>query len=98
MTKPTNILLGPSLRMVAGQHARERGLSLSGHMRELIRADDLASRAWQATSLPFSGSWAAGEHRQMSLNLFLLAVGRQHEQASAGRLGVFLPERKKPAG
>lgn len=45
MNKPTNLLLGPSLHAVAKVRARERGLSLSGYIRELIRADDVASRS-----------------------------------------------------
>lgn len=44
MTKPTNVLLDPSLRAVAKRRAEERGLSLSAYIRALIRADDAASR------------------------------------------------------
>ena len=44
MTKPTSVLLDPSLRAVAKRRAQERGLSLSAYIRELIRADDAASR------------------------------------------------------
>lgn len=39
MTKPTNVLLDPSLRAIARQRAEERGLSLSAYVRELIRSD-----------------------------------------------------------
>lgn len=44
MTTPTNVLLDPSLRAVAKRRAQERGLSLSAYIRELIRADDAATR------------------------------------------------------
>lgn len=44
MTKPTNVLLDPSLHAVAKRRSQERGLSLSAYIRELIRADDAASR------------------------------------------------------
>ncbi len=44
MTKPTNVLLGQPLAAVAKIRAQERGLSLSGYIRELIRTDDAASR------------------------------------------------------
>lgn len=44
MTRPTNILLDESSRAVARRRAAERGLSLSGYVRELIRADDAATR------------------------------------------------------
>ena len=44
MTKPTNVLLDSSLRAVAKRRARERGISVSAYIRELIRADDAASR------------------------------------------------------
>ena len=43
MTKPTNVLLDPSLHAEAKLRAQERGLSLSAYIRELIRADDAAS-------------------------------------------------------
>ena len=39
VTKPTNVLLDPSLRAIAKQRAEERGLSLSAYVRELIRSD-----------------------------------------------------------
>lgn len=44
MTKPTNVYLDPSMRAVAERRARERGLSLSAYIRELIRADGAVSR------------------------------------------------------
>ena len=45
MTRPTNILLDESSRAVARRRAAERGLSVSGYVRELIRADDVATGA-----------------------------------------------------
>ena len=45
MTRPTNILLDESSRAVARRRAAERGLSVSGYVRELIRADDAATGA-----------------------------------------------------
>ena len=44
MTKPTNVPMDSSLRAVAKRRAQERGLSLSAYIRDLIRADDAASR------------------------------------------------------
>lgn len=44
MTKPTNVLLDEALRAVAKRRAAERGLSVSGYIRELIRSDDRAAR------------------------------------------------------
>ena len=44
VVKPTNVLLDESSRAVAKRRASERGLSVSGYLRELIRADDAASR------------------------------------------------------
>ena len=44
VTRPTNILLDESSRAAARRRAAERGLSLSGYVRELIRADDAATR------------------------------------------------------
>ena len=44
MTKPTNVLLDPSLRAVAKRRAQECGLSVSAYIRDLIRADDAVSR------------------------------------------------------
>ena len=45
MAKPVNILLDESLRAVARRRAAERDLSVSGYVRELIRADEAATRA-----------------------------------------------------
>ena len=45
MVKPTNVLLDESSRAVARRRAAERGLSVSGYVRELIHADDAAARA-----------------------------------------------------
>ena len=39
------MLLDESTRAVAKRRASERGLSVSGYIRELIRSDDAASRA-----------------------------------------------------
>ena len=44
MTRPTNVVLDESTRAVAKRRASERGLSMSGYIRELIRNDDEASR------------------------------------------------------
>lgn len=44
VTRPTNILLDESSRAAARRRAAERGLSLSGYVRELIRADVAATR------------------------------------------------------
>lgn len=60
MTRPTNILLDPSLRAVAKRRAAERGLSLSGYVRELIRADDAASRSSHCDITPLVGILGAG--------------------------------------
>ena len=60
MTKPTNILLDPSLRTVAKRRAAERGLSLSGYIRELIRADDAASRSSNCDITPLVGVLGTG--------------------------------------
>lgn len=45
MATPTNILLDESSRAAARRRAAERGLSVSGYIRELIHADDAAARA-----------------------------------------------------
>jgi len=55
MTRPTNVLLGSSFRAVAKIRAQERGLSLSGYIRELIRADDAASRSLAGDLTPLVG-------------------------------------------
>ena len=55
MTKPTNVLLDQSLRAIAKRRARERGLSLSAYIRELIRADDAASRGDTGDITPLIG-------------------------------------------
>ncbi len=55
MTKPTNVLLGSSLHAMAKNRAQERGLSLSGYIRELIRADDAASRNLTGDITPLVG-------------------------------------------
>ena len=55
MTKPTNILLEPSLRAAAKRRADERGLSLSAYIRDLIRSDDAAARATTADITPLIG-------------------------------------------
>ena len=55
MTKPTNVLLGPSLSAVAKIRAQERSLSLSAYIRELIRADDAASRNLAGDITPLIG-------------------------------------------
>lgn len=55
MTKPTNVLLDPSLRAVAKRRATERGLSMSAYIRELIRSDDAAARAASADITPLIG-------------------------------------------
>ena len=55
MTKPTNVLLDPSLRAMAKRRAQERGMSLSAYIRELIRADDAASRGVTGDITPLIG-------------------------------------------
>ena len=55
MTKPTNVLLDPSLRAIAKRRAQERALSLSAYIRELIRADDAASRGVTGDITPLIG-------------------------------------------
>lgn len=45
MARPTNIVLDESSRAVARRRAAERGLSMSGYIRELIRADEAAAGA-----------------------------------------------------
>ena len=60
MTRPTNILLDPSLRAAAKRRADERGLSLSAYIRELIRADDTAARATAADITPLIGILGSG--------------------------------------
>ena len=55
MAKPTNVLLDPALRAVAKRRASERGLSVSGYIRELIRADDAAARATGGDISPLIG-------------------------------------------
>ena len=55
MTKPTNVLLDPSLRAVAKRRAQERGLSVSAYIRELIRADDATTRGAAADITPLVG-------------------------------------------
>ena len=55
MTKPTNVLLDPSLRALAKRRARERGLSLSAYIRDLIRADDAACRGVTGDLTPLIG-------------------------------------------
>ena len=52
MTKPTNVLLDPSLRVVA---SGERGLSLSACIRELFRSGDAAARASATDITPLIG-------------------------------------------
>ena len=44
MTRPTNVLLDESTRAVAKRRAAQRGLSVSGYIRELIHSDDEATR------------------------------------------------------
>ena len=60
MTRPTNILLDPSLRAAAKRRADERGLSLSAYIRELIRADDVAARATSTDITPLIGILGPG--------------------------------------
>ena len=60
MTKPTNVLLDPTLRAVARRRASEQGLSVSGYIRELIRADDAASRATGGDISPLIGILGTG--------------------------------------
>ena len=55
MTRPTNVLLDPSLRAVAKRRAQERGLSLSAYVRDLIRADDAKSRMVSGDISPLVG-------------------------------------------
>lgn len=55
MTKPTNVLLDPSLRAVAKRRAQDRGLSLSAYIRDLIRADDAAARGTTGDITPLIG-------------------------------------------
>ena len=55
MTKPTNVLLDPSLRAVAKRRAAERGLSMSAYIRELIRSDDAAARTLRTDITPLIG-------------------------------------------
>ena len=61
MTKPTNVLLDPSLRAVAKRRAEERGLSLSAYIRELIRSDDAAARTANCDLTPLIGILGSGE-------------------------------------
>lgn len=58
--KPTNILLGPSLRAVAKRRADERGLSLSAYIRELIRSDDAVAQAANCDITPLIGILGRG--------------------------------------
>lgn len=44
MVRPTNVVLDESSKALARRRAAERGLSVSGYIRELIRADDAATR------------------------------------------------------
>ena len=86
MTKPTNVLLGPSLHAVARIRAQERGLSVSGYIRELIRADDAASRspAGDITQIfGFLGSQGAptdiARHKdEMIAEAFVEQIDRRH--------------------
>ena len=60
MTKPTNILLEPSLRAAAKRRADERGLSLSAYIRDLIRADDALARETASDITPLVGILGSG--------------------------------------
>ncbi|WP_420620586.1 hypothetical protein [Candidatus Poriferisocius sp.] len=61
MTKPTNVLLDPSLRAVAKRRADELGLSVSAYIRELIRSDDAAARASHCDITPLIGILGSGD-------------------------------------
>ena len=60
MAKPTNVLLDPALRATAKRRASERGLSVSAYIRDLIRADDAASRATSGDITPLIGMLGTG--------------------------------------
>ncbi len=60
MTKPTNVLLDPSLRAVAKRRADELGLSVSAYIRDLIRSDDAAARATTCDISPLIGILGSG--------------------------------------
>ena len=60
MTRPTNILLDESSRAVARRRAAERGLSVSGYIRELIRADEAAASDDSGDIIALAGILGSG--------------------------------------
>ena len=75
MKKPTNLLRDPSLRAVAERRARERGLSLSAYIRELILADHAASRGVTGDITPLIGLLGSqGALTDISLNKHEMAT------------------------
>ena len=91
MTKPTNVPLDPSLRAVAKRRAQERGLSLSANIRELIRADDAASRGVTGDLAPLIGllgnqgtpTGIARDKHEMVAQTFAEEFERKHEKRRA---------------
>ena len=61
MTKPTNVMLGPSLQAVAKRRADELGMSMSAYIRELIRSDDAGARAASCDITPLIGFLGSGD-------------------------------------
>ncbi len=55
MTKPTNVVLDPSLRAMAKRRADELGMSVTAYIRELIRSDDAAARTANCDISPLIG-------------------------------------------
>lgn len=60
VAKLTNVLLDPVVRAAAKRRARERCLSVSAYIRELIRADDAAARATEGDITPLIGVLGTG--------------------------------------
>ncbi len=88
MTKPTNVLLDPTLRAVAKRRAYERGLSVSAYIRELIRNDDAAAAARGGDIAPLIGILGTGaEPSDIARNKHEMV-----QQAFSANL-----ERKRPA-